>query len=62
MELIVWPDPIGPWPATQPASPAEPDRTVEQKLERGPGTLADRGILRETRAPVAVPANSARWP
>jgi hypothetical protein len=52
MELIVWLDLVGPWPATQPDSPAEPDRPVEQKLERGPGPPADRGILRETRGPV----------
>ena len=51
MELIVWPDLVGPWPAPQPASPAEPDRTVEQKLERGPVPPADRGILRETLGP-----------
>jgi hypothetical protein len=29
MELIVWPDLVGPRPAPQPASPAEPDRAVE---------------------------------
>jgi hypothetical protein len=25
MEMIVWPDLVGPWPAPQPASPGEPD-------------------------------------
>lgn len=54
MELIVWPDLIGPW-RTEPVPAENPDRGTQQKSETDPMAPGDLGIVHEIAARSAGP-------